>query len=104
MPGNEVGERIHNFFGQDNLNQGQHQSQVVDGTWSGLNNNLWVGSQRQIGVPLISSNLKSYSVQPSGNNHAHLDYLVSSASYSFLKDIFLQLIILIPPNLFGIRL
>ncbi|GAY55951.1 hypothetical protein CUMW_168000 [Citrus unshiu] len=68
MPGNEVGDRIHNFFGQDNLNQGQHQSQVVDGTWSGLNNNLWVGSQRQIGVPLISSNLKSYSVQPSADS------------------------------------
>lgn len=68
MPGNEVGDRIHNFFGQENLNQGQHQSQVVDGTWPGLNNNLWVGSQRQIGTPLISSNLKSYIVQPSADS------------------------------------
>lgn len=68
MPGNEVGDRIHNFFGQENLNQGQHHSQVVDGTWPGLNNNLWVGSQRQIGAPLISSNLKSYSVQPSADS------------------------------------
>ncbi|KAL5751478.1 hypothetical protein ACOSP7_026081 [Xanthoceras sorbifolium] len=63
MPGNEVGDRIHNFFGQENLSQGQHHSQVVDGTWSGLNNNPWVGSQRQIGSPL--SNLKNYSIQQS---------------------------------------
>ncbi|KAK0586343.1 hypothetical protein LWI29_005311 [Acer saccharum] len=67
MPGNEVGDRIHNFFGQENLSQGQHHSQVVDGTWSGLNNNLWVGSQRQIGAPLIS-NLKNYSVQQSADS------------------------------------
>ncbi|KAJ4713167.1 putative Dentin sialophosphoprotein-related [Melia azedarach] len=68
MPGNEVGDRIHNFFGQENLSQGQHHSQVVDGTWPGLNNNLWVGSQRQIGAPHLSSNLKSYSVQPSADS------------------------------------
>lgn len=80
MPGNEVGDRIHNFFGQENLSQGQHHSQVVDGTWPGLNNNLWVGSQRQIGAPHLSSNLKSYSVQPSGINHAYLDYFVATGS------------------------
>ncbi|KAK2655342.1 hypothetical protein Ddye_008394 [Dipteronia dyeriana] len=67
MPGNEVGDRIHNFFGQENLSQGQHHSQVIDGTWSGLNNNPWVGSQRQIGAPLIS-NLKNYSVQQSADS------------------------------------
>ncbi|KAJ0049591.1 hypothetical protein Pint_16228 [Pistacia integerrima] len=67
MPGNEVGDRIHNFFGQENLSQGQHHSQVVDGTWPGLNNNLWVGGQRQIGAPLIS-NLKNYSVQQSADS------------------------------------
>ncbi|XP_044476428.1 uncharacterized protein LOC123203983 isoform X2 [Mangifera indica] len=67
MPGNEVGDRIHNFFGQDNLSQGQHHSQVIDGSWSGLNNNLWVGGQRQIGAPLIS-NLKNYSVQQSADS------------------------------------
>ncbi|KAF2311226.1 hypothetical protein GH714_021055 [Hevea brasiliensis] len=36
MPGNEVGDRIHNFFGQGNLSHGspgQHHSEVVDGTW-----------------------------------------------------------------------
>lgn len=65
MPGNEVGDRVHNFFGQDNLSQGQHHSQAVDGNWPGLNNNLWVGNQRQIGT-LPTSNPKNYSVQPTG--------------------------------------
>ncbi|EOY22038.1 Dentin sialophosphoprotein-related, putative [Theobroma cacao] len=61
MPGNEVGDRIHNFLGQESLSQGQHHSQVIDGTWPGLSNNLWVGSQRQVGGPLVSS-LKNFSV------------------------------------------
>lgn len=55
MPGNEVGDRVHNFFGQENLSQGRHHFQVVDGTWPGFSNNVWVGSQRQIGSPLICS-------------------------------------------------
>ncbi|XP_022769059.1 uncharacterized protein LOC111312715 isoform X2 [Durio zibethinus] len=61
MPGNEVGDRIHNFLGQESLSQGQHHSQVIDSTWPGLSNNLWVGSQRQVGGPLVSS-LKNFSV------------------------------------------
>ncbi|XWS37285.1 hypothetical protein CRYUN_Cryun19dG0030100 [Craigia yunnanensis] len=61
MPGNEVGDRIHNFLGQESLSQGQHHSQVTDGTWPGLSNNLWVGSQRQVGGPLVSS-LKNFGV------------------------------------------
>ena len=67
MPGNEVGDRIHNFLGQESLSQGQHHSQVIDGTWPGLSNNLWVGSQRQVGGPLVSS-LKNFSVHQLGNN------------------------------------
>lgn len=67
MPGNEVGDRVHNFFGQENLSQGQHQSQAIDGNWPGLSNNLWVGGQRQIGGPFISS-LKNYNVQQPGIN------------------------------------
>ncbi|XP_038894710.1 uncharacterized protein LOC120083170 [Benincasa hispida] len=59
MPGNEVGDRVHNFFGQENLYQGQHQSQAADGSWAGLNNNLWVRNQREINSPFIS-NLKNY--------------------------------------------
>ncbi|MBA0609042.1 hypothetical protein Godav_021173 [Gossypium davidsonii] len=55
MPGNEVGDRIHNFLGGESLSQGQHHSQVFDGTWSGLNNNQWVGSQRQVGGPLVAA-------------------------------------------------
>ncbi|KAK6920972.1 hypothetical protein RJ641_014650 [Dillenia turbinata] len=47
MPGNDSGDQVHNFFGQDNINQTQHHSQVVDGNWQALSNNLWVGNQRQ---------------------------------------------------------
>ena len=67
MPGNEVGNRIHNFLGQESLSPGQHQSQAIDGTWPGLSNDLWVGSRRQIGGPLVSS-LKNFSVYQLGNN------------------------------------
>ncbi|GLU12471.1 hypothetical protein SLE2022_291490 [Rubroshorea leprosula] len=62
MPGNEVGDRIHNFLGQEGVSQGQHHSQVTDRAWPSLNNNLWVGNQRQIGGPLLS-NLKNYNLQ-----------------------------------------
>ncbi|KAJ4841422.1 hypothetical protein Tsubulata_009058 [Turnera subulata] len=66
MPGNEVGDRIHNFFGQESLIQGQHQhqhqAQVIDGNWHGVINNPWAANQRQIGTSFIS-NLKSPSVQ-----------------------------------------
>ncbi|XP_065878511.1 uncharacterized protein [Euphorbia lathyris] len=64
MPGNEVGDRIHNFFAQENLSQGQHHPEVADGTWTGLGNNPWVGSQRQAGTSFIS-NLKNQSGQQS---------------------------------------
>ncbi|ONI08828.1 hypothetical protein PRUPE_5G203400 [Prunus persica] len=66
MPRNEVGDRVHNFFGQENLSQGQHHPQV-DGNWPGLSNNLWVGSQRQIGAP-VNSSLKNYNVQQSADS------------------------------------
>lgn len=67
MPGNEVGDRVHNFFGQENLSQGQHHSQAGHGNWPGLNNNLFVGNQRQIGGHFISD-LKNNNVQHSGIN------------------------------------
>lgn len=67
MPGNEVGDRVHNFFGQENLSQGQHHPQAVDGNWPGLSNNLWVGNQRQVGSP-VNSSLKNYNVQQGINN------------------------------------
>ncbi|KAJ4841423.1 hypothetical protein Tsubulata_009062 [Turnera subulata] len=62
MPGNEVGDRIHNFFGQESLIQRQHQAQAIDGTWHGVTNNPWAANQRQMGTSFIS-NLKSPSVQ-----------------------------------------
>lgn len=65
MPGNEVGDRLHNFFAQENFSQGQHQAQVLDGNWSALNNNnLLIESQRQIG--LLGSNPKNYNLQQPG--------------------------------------
>ncbi|XVF49988.1 hypothetical protein PTKIN_Ptkin04bG0059800 [Pterospermum kingtungense] len=67
MPGNEVGDRIHNFLGQESLSQGQHHSQVIDGTWPGLSNNLLVGSQRQVGGPLVSG-LKNFNVHQFGES------------------------------------
>ncbi|KAG7608499.1 hypothetical protein ISN44_As05g007220 [Arabidopsis suecica] len=63
MPGNEYGERIHNFFGQEGLSQDSHQPQAGDGSWSGFRNGL-VSNQRQIDPSLIA-NLKTYSTQQS---------------------------------------
>ncbi|KAJ7956456.1 putative Dentin sialophosphoprotein-like protein [Quillaja saponaria] len=74
MPGNEVGDRVHNFFGQENLSQGQYHSQAVDRNWQGLSNNPWVGSQRQIGAPFIS-NLKNFNVQQSDSEQGHTGHV-----------------------------
>ncbi|XP_028763510.1 uncharacterized protein LOC114721808 [Neltuma alba] len=70
MPGNEVGDRVHNFFGQENLSQGQYHSQLVDGNWSGLSSNLWSGGQRAAGAPFIS-NLKNFNVQQLDSEQGH---------------------------------
>ncbi|KAL2961143.1 hypothetical protein AAZX31_17G075100 [Glycine max] len=70
MPGNEVGDRVHNFFGQENLPQGQYHSQAVDGNWPGLSNNLWAGSQRPTVAPFIS-NLKNFNLQQSDFEQGH---------------------------------
>ncbi|XP_020228089.1 uncharacterized protein LOC109809249 isoform X2 [Cajanus cajan] len=70
MPGNEVGDRVHNFFGQENLSQGQYHSQAGDGNWPGISNNLWAGSQRPTGAPFIS-NLKNFNQQQSDFEQGH---------------------------------
>ncbi|KAE8668015.1 Detected protein of unknown function [Hibiscus syriacus] len=44
----------------DEGSQGQHHSPYLDTSWHGLSNNLWVGGQRQVGGPLVSS-LKNFS-------------------------------------------
>ncbi|XP_039011591.1 uncharacterized protein LOC120140688 isoform X1 [Hibiscus syriacus] len=64
MPGNGIGDRIHNFLGQESFSQDQHQSQV------GLINSLWVGIQRQVGGPLVSS-LKNSSVHQLEPDRGH---------------------------------
>ncbi|XP_057722743.1 uncharacterized protein LOC130936647 isoform X1 [Arachis stenosperma] len=70
MPGNDVGDRVHNFFGQENLSQGQYHSQAVDGNWPGLTNNLWAGGQRPTDGPFIS-NLKNFNLQQSDPEQGH---------------------------------
>ncbi|XP_043723672.1 uncharacterized protein LOC122670758 isoform X2 [Telopea speciosissima] len=70
MPGNENADKIHNFFDQDNLSQGQHQLQITGGNWAVLNNNLWAGGQRPIGTP-INSNSKNYSLQQSDSGNGN---------------------------------
>ncbi|KAJ0099754.1 hypothetical protein Patl1_21721 [Pistacia atlantica] len=62
MPGEEVEDGIHNLFELDNSSQGQHFSHAVNGNWSVLNDNLWVGKQR-LSVAPLNFNLKNYGVQ-----------------------------------------
>jgi hypothetical protein len=82
MPGNEYGERIHNFFGQEGLSQDSHQPQAGDGSWSGFRNGL-VSNQRQIDPSLIA-NLKTYSTQQSG---MHFVSFVTGASPTYALHI-----------------
>ncbi|OIS98112.1 hypothetical protein A4A49_03614 [Nicotiana attenuata] len=70
MPGNEVRDRVHNFFAQDSLSQGEQHSPVVDGNFSALSNILGVGSQRQTGG--LSSN--TYNLQNSETTRAGSSY------------------------------
>ncbi|XP_076954010.1 uncharacterized protein LOC143628259 [Bidens hawaiensis] len=61
MPGNGVGDRVHNFFAQENL-----RSQ--DENWS-LDDNLWVGNQKQFGVS--DSSPRNYNPQQSEIESGH---------------------------------
>lgn len=95
MPGNEVGDRVHNFFEQQNLSQGLHHSQVVDGNWPVPSNNQWVGNQRQINGPL-STYPKNYHSQQSDSERSHgsqslrvphgLNYIQLTARPDFSKN------------------
>ncbi|XP_009630442.1 uncharacterized protein [Nicotiana tomentosiformis] len=76
MPGNDVGDRVHNFFAQDSLSQEQHRSPVVEGNWPAHSNNLWVGSQRQIGV--LTPNTKNYNLQNSDSGKGPSSYPFTS--------------------------
>ncbi|KAL2904709.1 Phosphopantetheine adenylyltransferase [Bienertia sinuspersici] len=64
MPGNEVGDRVHNFFDQGSLSQDQRHTQVVAGNWPVYNNNLWSGNERQTGGP-VNSGSENYNAQQS---------------------------------------
>ncbi|KAI7741206.1 hypothetical protein M8C21_026495, partial [Ambrosia artemisiifolia] len=65
MPGNGVGDRVHNFFAQENLPQGLRSQ---DENWS-LNDNLWVGNQKQFGVS--DSSPRNYNAQQSETERGH---------------------------------
>ncbi|XP_051113481.1 uncharacterized protein LOC127239400 [Andrographis paniculata] len=77
MPGNEFGDRVHNFFAPDNSSQGQHQSHVLQGNWPVLNNNIWVNGQIQID-PTNSSN--NYALQNSDIGRRQTNYSVDAAN------------------------
>ncbi|XP_020548726.1 uncharacterized protein LOC105157976 isoform X2 [Sesamum indicum] len=77
MPSNEFGDRVHNFFAQDNSLQGNHHSQVVEGNWPVLNSNFWVGNQRQ--VDLLSSTNKNYTPQTSDVDRGEGSYPLHEA-------------------------
>ncbi|XP_051115678.1 uncharacterized protein LOC127240869 isoform X2 [Andrographis paniculata] len=76
MPSNDIGDRVHNFFAQDNLSPGHHHSQVVEGNWSVLNSNFWVGSQGQ--VDQLSANSKNYNSQNADRGEAGYSLHASS--------------------------
>ncbi|CAH9140215.1 unnamed protein product [Cuscuta epithymum] len=61
MPGNEFGDRLHNFFAQENFSQGQNQPQVLDGNWPAPNDHVSIGNHRSLSV--LGSNPKSYNLQ-----------------------------------------
>ncbi|KAM0043991.1 hypothetical protein Hdeb2414_s0010g00347921 [Helianthus debilis subsp. tardiflorus] len=65
MPGNGVGDRVHNFFAQENLPQGLRSQ---DENWS-LNDNLWVGNQKQFGVS--DSSPRNYNAQQPETERGH---------------------------------
>lgn len=77
MPGNELGDRVHNFFAQDNASQGQHQSHVLEGNWQVPNSNFWVGSPRPVDV--LNSSSKNFSGQNSEIDRAQSSYPVHAA-------------------------
>lgn len=64
MPGNEVPDKVHNFFEQNNSSQHPH-SQTVARSWSLANRNHWLSSQSQNGIR-IGSNVNSHTVRYSG--------------------------------------
>ncbi|CAO2826850.1 unnamed protein product [Amaranthus hypochondriacus] len=57
MPGNDVGDRVHNFLDQGSLSQDQRHTQLVGANWPLFDNNIWNASERQIGGPLNSGSV-----------------------------------------------
>ncbi|CAI9787230.1 unnamed protein product [Fraxinus pennsylvanica] len=82
MPGNELGDKVHNFFAQNNLSQEQHCSQVVEGNWPEVN---WEGREGQIDV--VNSNTQNYNLQNSDRDRGSSNYpLHASQSLNFSQS------------------
>ncbi|XP_010259566.1 PREDICTED: uncharacterized protein LOC104598940 isoform X2 [Nelumbo nucifera] len=71
MLGDGITDKVRNFLEQDNLSQGQHQSQAGSGNWTVLNNNSQGGHQRLVETPPIS-NLKNFNVQQSDSESGNI--------------------------------
>ncbi|KAL9239476.1 hypothetical protein vseg_013794 [Gypsophila vaccaria] len=95
MPGNEVGDRVHNFFDQSSLSQDQHHTRFVEANWPGFHNNVLSANEGQLGGPL-NANSKNYSRQQSeierGQNNPfslgphELNFTQSSVRPEFIKN------------------
>ncbi|KAH9619849.1 hypothetical protein KSS87_001573 [Heliosperma pusillum] len=94
MPGNEIGDRVYNFFDQSSFSQNQRHTQFADANWPGFHNNVWGENERQNSAPLNSSS-KSYNDQQSelgrGNNQfspaSHgLNFTESNVRPDFVKS------------------
>ncbi|KAK9669152.1 hypothetical protein RND81_13G112100 [Saponaria officinalis] len=82
MPGNEVGDRVHNFFDQSSSLQDQRQTQFVEANWGGFSNNVWGANERQIGVPSNTSS-KNFIEQQSDIDRGNPQFPLASQGLNF---------------------
>ncbi|KAH9617043.1 hypothetical protein KSS87_001156 [Heliosperma pusillum] len=94
MPGNEIGDRVYNFFDQNSFSQNQRHTQFADANWPSFHSNVWGENERQNSAPLNSSS-KCYNDQQSeierGNNQfspaSHgLNFTESNVRPDFVKS------------------
>ncbi|KAL9243289.1 hypothetical protein vseg_017194 [Gypsophila vaccaria] len=84
MPGNEVGDRVHNFFDQSSSSQDQRHTPFGEANWTGFPNNVWGENERQ-GVPSnISSN--NYSEQQSDISRGNNQFSLASPGLNFIHS------------------
>ncbi|XP_039137183.1 uncharacterized protein LOC120274717 [Dioscorea cayenensis subsp. rotundata] len=87
MPGNEVPDKVHNFFEQNNSSQHPH-SQTVARSWSLANRNHWLSSQSQNGIRIgsnVNSHTVRYSESDSGNSFQSSQFPSGNLNHSGSK-------------------